>query len=117
MRMRNLKARYLFCFYLIFLSFPTNLSAEVWDSVCETAINDLRRAQQEVSSAHREFESAKSRAESGKRMLDLCQGDCRPEREMLNIGVSGYNNRLQELKNALSSFEAAVHGFRGNCLK
>ena len=117
MRRRNLKSGCFFCLCLIFLFFSTDLSAEPWDSLCEAAINDLRRAQQDVSSAHKEFESAKSLYESEKRNLDVCQGDCRHERQIVNTAIQDYNNRLRELKNTISNFESALQDFRKNCLK
>jgi hypothetical protein len=117
MRMLNWKPQCLLCFYWVLLSFPTNLSAEVWDSQCETAIHDLKRAQQEASSAHEKFQSAKSRVETEQRMLEICLGDCRREREMLNIRTRDYNEGLKDLKNAFSNFESAVQSFKKNCFK
>jgi len=117
MKMLNVKPQYLFCLYLILLSLPTNLSAEVWDAHCETAIHDLKRAQQEVSAAHEKFESAKTRAETGQQMLEICLGDCRHEREMLNMRTRDYNDCLKELKKAGANFESAVQSFRRNCFK
>jgi flagellar biosynthesis chaperone FliJ len=114
---RNLKPGCFFCLYLIFLFFSTDLSAEPWDSLCEAAINDLRRTQQDVSSAHKEFESAKSFYETEKRNLDVCQGDCGHQRQIVNTAIQDYNNHLKELKNAISTFESALQDFRKNCLK
>jgi hypothetical protein len=117
MKILKLKAQCLLGLYLILLSFPTNLSAEAWDSNCERAIDDLKRAQQGVSSAHEKFESAKSRVETGQRMLRICFGDCRHEREMLDLRTRDYNDSLKELKNAFSNFESAVQSFRKHCFK
>jgi len=117
--MRNLKGKpqFLLGFYLLLLSLPTHSSAEVWDSHCETAIHDLQRAQQEASSAHEKFESAKTRVETEQRMLEICLGDCRHEREMMQMRTRDYNDCLKELKKALSNFESAVQNFRRNCFK
>jgi hypothetical protein len=117
MRMLNSRPQCLLCLYLILLSLPTNLFAEVWNSQCETAIHDLKRAQQDASSAHEKFESAKTRVETEQRMLEICLGDCRHEREMLNIRTRDYKECLKELKNAFSNFESAVQSFRRNCFK
>ena len=115
--MLNGRPQCLLCLYLILLSLPTNLSAEAWDSHCETAIHDLKRTQQEVSSAHEKFESAKGRVETEQRMLEICLGDCRHEREMLHMRSRDYNDCLKEMKNAFSNFESAVQSFRRNCFK
>jgi len=115
--MLNGKPQCLLCLYLMLLSLPTNSSAEVWDSHCETAILDLKRAQQESSSAHEKFESAKTRVETEQRMLEICIGDCRHEREMLQMRTRDYNDCLKELKRTLSNFESAVQSFRRNCFK
>jgi broad specificity phosphatase PhoE len=106
-----------FCLCLILLSLPTHLSAEVWDAHCETAIHDLKRAQQEVSAAHEKFESAKTRVETEQRMVEICLGDCRHEREMLSMRTRDYHDCLKELKNAFSNFDSAVQSFRRNCFK
>jgi len=117
--MRKLKGKpqCLLCLYLMLLSLPTNSSAEVWDSHCETAIHDLKKAQQEVSAAHEKFESAKTRVETEQRMVETCLGDCRHEREMLNMRTWDYNEFLKELKKAGANFESAVQSFRRNCFK
>ena len=115
--MRNWRPQCLLCLYLVLLSFPINLSAEVWDSQCETAIHDLKRAQQEASSAHEKFQSAKARVETEQRMLEICLGECRHEREMLNMRTRDYNDGIKELKNAFSNFESAVQSFKKNCFK
>ena len=113
----GMKSRCLLGLYLILLAFPTNLFAEAWDSRCETAIDDLKRTQQGISSAHEKFDSVKSRVETEQRMLEICLGDCRHEREMLNMRTRDYNESLKELKNAFSNFESAVQSFRRNCFK
>ena len=115
--MLNSRPQCLFVLFLFLLSLPTHLFAEVWDSQCETAIHDLKRAQQDASSAHEKFESAKTRVETEQRMLEICLGDCRHEREMLNMRTRDYNEGLKDLKNALSNFESTVQSFRRNCFK
>ena len=117
MKMLNSRPQCLLGLFLVLVSFPTHLSAEVWDPQCETAIQDLKRAQQDASSAHEKFESAKTRVETEQRMLEICLGDCRHEREMLNMRTRDYNEGLKDLKNALSNFESAVQSFRRNCFK
>ena len=117
MKRLNLKPQCLLGVYLILLSLPTNLSAEAWDSHCETAIHDLKRTQQEVSSTHEKFKSAQTRVETEQRMLEICLGDCRHEREMLRMRTQDYNDCLRELKNAFANFESAVESFRKNCFK
>ena len=117
MRMLTSRPQWLLCLSLILLSLPVNLSAEVWDPQCETAIHDLQRTQQDVSSAHEKFESAKTRVETERRMLEICLGDCRHEREMLDMRTRDYNEGLRELKNAFSNFESAIQSFRRNCFK
>jgi len=115
--MQNSRSQFLLCLFLALLSLPAHLFAEVWDPQCETAIQDLKRAQQDASSAHGRFESAKTRVETEQRMLEICLGDCRHEREMLNMRARDYNEGLKDLKNALSNFESAVQSFRRNCFK
>ena len=115
--MLNWKPQRLLCLYLILLSLPANLSAEVWEAHCETAIHDLKRAQQEVSAAHEKFESAKTRAETEQQMLEICLGDCRHELEMLNMRTRDYNECPKELKKAGAHFESAVQSFRRDCFK
>jgi peptidoglycan hydrolase CwlO-like protein len=117
--MRRLKGKTqcLLCLYFMLLSLPTNSYAEVWDSHCARAIDDLKKAQQEVSGAQEKLESAKNRVETDQRMLEICLGDCRHEREMLNMRTRDYNECLRELKNTFSNFESAVQSFRRNCFK
>ena len=94
--------------------------AAVWDSGCEGSIGNLRDEQQEVESAHNDFESAKTEMEFARSMYALCSpslyDDCEFQRMNVNIAVQEYNNTLETLRSQLSDFEYALVRFKRECL-
>ena len=94
--------------------------AAVWDYGCEGAIGNLRNEQEEVESAHSNFESAKSELEFARSMYNLCTpstyGDCEFERMNVNNAIHEYNDAVGTLKSQLNDFEYAVRSFNRECL-
>ena len=94
--------------------------ATVWDYGCESAIRALTNEQQEVESAHSNFESAKSEMESARSMYNFCTpsryDDCEFQRLTVNNAIQEYNDALNTLRSQLSDFEYAVGKFNRECL-
>lgn len=94
--------------------------ATVWDYGCEGAIRALKSEQQEVESAHSNFESAKNEMESARSMYNLCTpsryDDCEFQRMTVNNAIHEYNDALDTLRSQLSDFEYAVGKFNRECL-
>ena len=84
------------------------------------AIRHLRNEQQDVESAHNDFEAAKSEMESARAMYDLCTpgpySDCDFERMNVNNTIQRYNDAVDTLKSRLSDFDYGVRKFNGECL-
>lgn len=95
--------------------------AAVWDYGCQGAINYLRNEQQEVESAHHDFESAQSNMESAKFSYSLCSpsryADCEFERSNANYAIQQYNYALDSLKSQLRDFDYAVTKFKRECVQ
>lgn len=94
--------------------------ATVWDYGCENAIRALKNEQQEVESAHSDFELAESEMESAKSRHNRCTPsryeDCESQRRAVNNAIHEYNDALDTLKSQFRDFEYAVGKFNRECL-
>jgi hypothetical protein len=95
-------------------------SAAVWDYYCQSTIDSLSTAQQDVESAHRKYQNSLSELEDAKSSYSFCSpslyGNCEFERMRANEAVDDYNDAVRRLKSTISDFNSYVSSFSSSCL-
>jgi uncharacterized phage infection (PIP) family protein YhgE len=106
---------------LISLFLLPSPSAHMWDDSCKHAIENLKKAQEKVSGAYGQLNTAESSAETAKYFYHLCSSseskNCESERMQLDNSLEEYNFYLNQLNNVLTGFKDGVNHINESCLE